>query len=138
MRSWIGQAERPHEPARYPALPSMTDAGHRNLVAIRLVHTIVWAIFAGCIVAMPVMSWLGNHHAAAWLAAIVAGEVIVLFFNRMRCPLTAVAARYTDDRRDNFDIYLPLWLARYNKHVFGTLYAAGLLFALVRWLRAAG
>jgi hypothetical protein len=30
----------------------------------------------------------------------------------MRCPLTGIAARYTDDRRDNFDIYLPPWLAR--------------------------
>ncbi len=38
-------------------------------------------------------------------------EVAVLAFNGMRCPLTDLAARYTDDRRDNFDIYLPLWLA---------------------------
>jgi hypothetical protein len=47
--------------------------------------------------------------------------------------LTDVAARYTDARQDNFDIYLPLWLARHNKSIFGTLYAAGLLFALARW-----
>jgi hypothetical protein len=32
-----------------------------------------------------------------------------------------VAARYTDDRRDNFDIYRPLWLARPHKPVFGWL-----------------
>jgi hypothetical protein len=51
----------------------------------------------------------------------------------MRCPLTGVAARYTDDRRDNFDIYLPLWLARYNKLIFGSLFAAGLLFTLACW-----
>ena len=49
----------------------------------------------------------------------------------MRCPLTDVAARYTSDRRDNFDIYLPLWLARYNKHVFGTLYVAGIVYTLM-------
>jgi hypothetical protein len=52
----------------------------------------------------------------------------------MRCPLTGVAARFTDDRRDNFDIYLPLWLARYNKPIFGWLFAAGLAFTLARWL----
>jgi hypothetical protein len=51
----------------------------------------------------------------------------------MRCPLTDVAARYTDERADNFDIYLPLWLARYNKQIFGPLFAAGLLFTLARW-----
>ena len=71
---------------------------------------------------------------ALWLAAIVAGEVIVLVFNRMRCPLTGVAARYTEDRRDNFDIYLPEWLARHNKLIFGALYVGGLVFALVRWV----
>ncbi|MBB1092471.1 hypothetical protein HUU61_14375 [Rhodopseudomonas palustris] len=42
----------------------------------------------------------------------------------MRCPLTAVAARYTDERADNFDIYLPIWLARHNRLIFGTLFAA--------------
>jgi hypothetical protein len=54
----------------------------------------------------------------------------VLLFNRMRCPLTGVAARYTDDRRDNFDIYLPEWLARHNKTIFGTLYVAGVLLTV--------
>ncbi len=96
-------------------------------------HTFVWAIFAGCILAIPVASWLGDHHAAAWLAAIVAGEVAVLVLNQMRCPLTGLAARYTDDRRDNFDIYLPAWLARHNKRIFGALYVAGAIFALARW-----
>jgi hypothetical protein len=58
----------------------------------------------------------------------VAVEVLVLAFNRWRCPLTDVAARHTSDRRDNFDIYLPEWLARHNKVIFGTLYVAGLAF----------
>lgn len=66
---------------------------------------------------------------------IVAWEVAVLGFNGWRCPLTSMAARYTEVRRDNFDIYLPLWMARYNKLIFGTLYVAGLAFALVRWVR---
>ena len=56
--------------------------------------------------------------------------------NRWRCPLTAVAARYTEDRRDNFDIYLPQWLARHNKVIFGALYCAGVVFAVARWVRA--
>jgi hypothetical protein len=60
--------------------------------------------------------------------------VVVLAFNQMRCPLTSVAARYTDDRLDNFDIFLPEWLARHNKVIFGTLYLAGVLFSIVRWV----
>lgn len=101
-----------------------------------MAHTIVWAVFAGCIIAIPVASLQGEHRAAAWLCAVVAGEVAVLGLNQWRCPLTAIAARYTDDRRDNFDIYLPQWLARHNKLIFGTLYIAGAAFALVRWFSA--
>ena len=62
----------------------------------------------------------------------------MLAFNKGRCPLTSLAARYTADRRDNFDIYLPQWLARYNKLIFGTLYVAGVAFALARWAHAPG
>ena len=113
---------------------------HRSDHALRLVkvaHTVVWAFFAACIFAIPLASWLGESAVAAWLAAIVLVEVLVLVFNRMHCPLTAVAARHTLDRRANFDIYLPEWLARYNKVIFGTLYVAGVAFALARWWRAA-
>lgn len=108
------------------------------LVAIKLVHTFAWALFAGCILAIPVASWLDQHGTAALLATIVAVEVLVLVLNKMTCPLTAVAARYTEDRRDNFDIYLPEWLARHNKLVFGSLYVAGLVLLLFRWAMARG
>jgi hypothetical protein len=70
---------------------------------------------------------------AAALIAVVAVEVAILAVNRFRCPLTGVAARYTADRRDNFDIYLPLCMARYNKHIFGSLYVAGIVYTLLRW-----
>ena len=108
------------------------------LRVVKIVHTVVWAFFAGCICAIPVFAWWGRFPPAAVLAAIVSVEVAVLAFNSLRCPLTDVAARYTPDRADNFDIYLPLWLARHNKHVFGTLYAAGMIYALVRWFSATG
>jgi hypothetical protein len=109
-------------------------AERRALKFVKVTHTLVWGFFAACIVAIPIVSLLGEHSAAGWLAAVVLIEVVVLAFNDMRCPLTAVAARYTADRRPNFDIYLPEWLAEYNKAVFGTLYVAGAAFALGRWL----
>ena len=112
------------------------DRAARALVVVKVAHTLVWALFAGCIVAIPVVSLQGRHAAAAVLAAIVAGEVIVLVANGFRCPLTAVAARYTDDRRANFDIYLPEWLARHNQAIFGTLYFAGCALALAHWVLA--
>lgn len=110
-----------------------TRAG-RRLVAVKVAHTVIWAIFAACIIAIPVASVLGDHRLALILTLIVGLEVIVLVLNRMRCPLTDVAARYTPERRDNFDIYLPLWLARHNKSIFGTLYGLGIAVALMNWL----
>lgn len=104
------------------------------LRAIKALHTVVWAFFAGAILAIPVATWRGEFTLAAGLIALVSIEVALLAFNGMRCPLTAVAARYTLDRRANFDIYLPRWLAEYNKQVFGTLFVASLLFALFRWI----
>jgi hypothetical protein len=102
---------------------------------VKVVHTVVWAVFAGAIVAIPILAWVGESSAATALIALVLVECAVLAVNRMRCPLTGIAARYTDDRRDNFDIYLPLWLARYNKLIFGILFAAGLVFTVVlRWM----
>lgn len=104
-----------------------------SLRAIKTVHTIVWAFFAGCILAIPVATWRGQLGVALVLIAVVCVEVVVLLANRWRCPLTDVAARYTEQRAANFDIYLPLWLARYNKEIFGSLFGAGILYTLARW-----
>jgi len=106
------------------------------LLAIKLLHTAIWLVFVGCIVAIPILGYANSFRAVTWLVGIVMLEVLVLVFNRRRCPLTAVAARYTEDRRDNFDIFLPLWLARHNKSVFGILFVLGSLFTVARWFAA--
>jgi hypothetical protein len=108
-------------------------SGTGALRIVKVAHTVVWALFAGCIVALPIVVWRNNFDLAVLLIVIVTLEVLVLAVNRLRCPLTGIAARYTEDRRDNFDIYLPLWLARYNKQIFGTLFAAGIVYTLLRW-----
>jgi hypothetical protein len=111
-------------------------ASERNpvLVGIKLLHTAIWLFFAGCIVAIPVAGARRLFLWAAALSGLVLVECAVLAVNRGRCPLTDLAARYTEERKDNFDIYLPLWLARRNKTIFGTLFAVGELFVLGRWL----
>lgn len=109
-----------------------------SLRAVKVIHTIAWALFAGCILVLPVAAWQGEFGVALVLIAVVLLEIGILLVNGMRCPLTAVAARFTDDRRDNFDIYLPLWLARHNKVVFGWLFAGGVAYTLARWIGATG
>jgi hypothetical protein len=103
------------------------------LVAVKIVHTVVWAFFVLCIAAIPVLASRGEYVAATWFVGIVFVEVLVIVLNRWRCPLTPVAARYTEDRRANFDIFLPEWLARHNKLIFGGLYLAGIVILILGW-----
>jgi hypothetical protein len=109
------------------------DADARALLAVKMVHTIVWAFFVACIVAIPVLTWRGELVGATVFAGIVLVEVLVLAVNHWSCPLTPVAARFTEDRRANFDIFLPEWLARHNKVVFGGLYLAGVAWLIFAW-----
>jgi hypothetical protein len=110
------------------------EASERHaLLLIRTLHTFVWAVFASSILAIPVFTLERRIHIAFWLSLLVWGEIVILAVNRLRCPLTGVAARYTKDRRDNFDIFLPLWLAKHNKLVFGSLFAISQLLLLWRW-----
>jgi hypothetical protein len=104
------------------------------LNAIKMVHTIAWAVFVSCILAIWLFAWQAEFYYATLSIGIVCVEALVLILNRWRCPLTSVAARYTGDRRANFDIYLPEWLARHTKQIFGTLYVAGIIFTLARWV----
>lgn len=104
-----------------------------QLRTVKLLHTGIWAFFAGAIIALPFFAWQERLGAVAVITVLVTLEGLVLAFNAGRCPLTVIAARYTDDRRANFDIYLPEWLARYNKQIFALLFVAGLLLAAYRW-----
>ena len=104
-----------------------------HLVQIKVLHTAVWFFFAACIISIPILGARGRYVWASLLVGLVVVECGVLAANRGRCPLTDMAARHTEERSANFDIYLPLWLARYNKTIFGALFVAGGLFVLARW-----
>jgi len=115
--------------------PARTRAA---LLLIKGVHTIVWVFFVACIAAIYLFASRGRFAWALAAAGIVLVEVGVLVANRLRCPLTPIAARHTEDRRPNFDIFLPEWVAEHNKEIFGSLYVGGILYLLVLWLRSPG
>jgi hypothetical protein len=106
------------------------------LAAIKTLHTVVWVFFVACIVAVPAAAAARKFQLSAFFAGFVLLECLVLAVNRCRCPLTDVAARYAPEGTPNFDIYLPAWVARYNKQIFGAIFALGVFFALVEWLMA--
>lgn len=105
------------------------------LLAIKLLHTAVWAALAGATVGIPIFAVLGRSDWVFALTLLILMECGVLLLNRWRCPLTSIAACLTSDRTDNFDIYLPRWLAHWNKAIFGSLFVAGELIAVWCQLR---
>ncbi|KPK10476.1 MAG: hypothetical protein AMJ68_09150 [Acidithiobacillales bacterium SG8_45] len=107
-----------------------------SLRIVRITHTVIWAILASTVLAIPVFGHLDEFLIAALLFGVVIIEGLVLLLNGWRCPLTDVAARYTGEESDNFDIYLPAWLARHNKSIFSVLFVFGSAYSIYRWLLA--
>ena len=107
------------------------------MLGIKAAHTLVWAFFVACIPAIWIFALRSNLVIATLAAAIVFIEVVVLAFNKWQCPLSPIAARYTQDRRVNFDIYLPQWLAGRTMSIFGTLYIAGIALVCAQFVLSA-
>jgi hypothetical protein len=117
---------------------SKTETDPRTaLIAVKVVHTVVWVFFVACILAVPITAGLHRFKLSVVFAGLVLMECLVLAVNRCRCPLTDVAVRYAPEDSPNFDIYLPRTVAKYNKQIFGTIFVLGGLFALAEWLLAA-
>ncbi len=106
------------------------------LTAIKVLHTVVWAFLAAAIIALPFLALQGAFQWAAIFSVVILVECGVLLANGWRCPMTDMAAKYTADRSPNFDIYMPKWLARHNKTIFGTLFLVNEAIVLVEWLRS--
>ena len=95
-------------------------------------HTIVWAVMVAAIFYIIYSGWTDEISTLTYLAmALIGLEVVVLVANKWVCPMTPMVRKYTDNPKNNFDIYLPEWLAKYNKEIFGTLLVVGL--AMVVW-----
>jgi hypothetical protein len=114
-------------------MPIATSTSARILFRIRLLHTAVWVVLASAVVTIPVATLFGSLRVALCASGLVLIELAVLLSHRMQCALTGVAARYTDDRADNFDIFLPMWLARANIALFGAIFVVSEVALLARW-----
>jgi hypothetical protein len=66
-----------------------------------------------------------------WLCiGIIILEGVVLLSFKGICPLTVIARKYSASTKANFDIYLPIWLARYNKVIYTAIFIA-IIFILI-------
>lgn len=104
-----------------------------KLFAIKLIHTFIWVIFVAVIFYVVYSGVTDRLTTYTWIGiGLVIGEGLVLLLFKMSCPLTVMARNYSNSQKDNFDIFLPNWLARYNKLIFTTIFMLGLILVLYR------
>ncbi len=105
----------------------------QKLLAIKLLHSLIWLFFVAVIFYILFSGISNNINSYTWIAiGLVIAEGIVLIIFKKSCPLTIIARKYSNSKKDNFDIFLPNWLARHNKIIFTTIYAIAVIVVLIR------
>ena len=104
----------------------------KQLVRIKIIHTIIWLFFNVVLFYMAYAVIVNQIDKWVWIGIglIVLEGIVLLIFKKM-CPLTIMARKYSDSAKDNFDIYLPNWLAKYNKLIYTSFFiliVAGVLY----------
>lgn len=103
------------------------------LTLIKILHTLIWLFFNIVIFYMLYAVIVNKLDAWLWIGyGLIALEVLVLWWFKGFCPLTVVARRYAAPDRDNFDIYLPNWLARHNKRIYTAIMGVIVVMTVVR------
>jgi hypothetical protein len=110
---------------------------HTKLIIIKGIHSLVW-VFFNLVIAYLYYAAMTNRW-DKWVSmgiGIILLEGLVLLIFKRTCPITAIARKYSDSTKDNFDIFLPNWLAKYNKLIYITLFVIVLIILLFRlWIR---
>ena len=112
----------------------MTDK--QKLRWIKIIHTLIWIFFNVVIFYMLFAAITNRLDIWLWLGfALILLEGLTLAAFRLYCPLTVMARRYSDSTRHNFDIYLPEWLAKYNKQIYTSIVVITALIVVYRlWI----
>ena len=107
-----------------------------KLRRIKIIHTLIWIFFNVVIFYMLFAAITNRLDIWLWLGfALILLEGLTLAVFRLYCPLTVMARRYSDSTRHNFDIYLPEWLAKYNKQIYTSIVVITALIVVYRlWI----
>lgn len=106
-----------------------------KLIAIKIIHSIIWLFFNVVLFYMAYAVIVNKIDKYVWIGiALIIGEGLVLLVFKKMCPLTIMARKFSDSNKDNFDIYLPNWLAKYNKLIYTSFFiiiVCGIIYKLL-------
>ncbi|MBC6990554.1 hypothetical protein [Hymenobacter sp. BT491] len=107
-----------------------------TLGIIKAVHTLIWLFFNAVIFYLLYAAVSGRIGVWVWLGyGLIALEGLTLLAFNFFCPLTLMARRYSDSAADNFDIYLPNWLAKNTKRIYTSLVLISALLTVYQLLK---
>jgi len=93
-----------------------------KLTIIKTIHTFIWIFFNVVIFYMLYAVLTNKFDKWLWIGyGLFVLEGITLLVFKFFCPLTIMARKYSDSQKDNFDIYLPNWLAKYTKLIYTSI-----------------
>lgn len=99
-----------------------------KLHLIKLLHTLIWLFFNVVIFYLLYAVITNKIDIWVWICiGLVLLEGFVLLIFKAMCPVTLIARRYSESDKHNFDIYLPEWLAKYNKAIYTSLFVMALV-----------
>jgi hypothetical protein len=110
--------------------------GELKLLIIKIIHTLIWIFFNVVIFYMlyaVIVNKLDNWLWIGYGLCILEGIILLIF--RLSCPLTVMARKYSDSSKNNFDIYLPDWLAKYTKLIYTSILVIILGITIYRLLK---
>ena len=106
---------------------------HAKLILIKTVHTAIWLFFNIIIFYLLYAVIMNQIDIRVWICiGLIAVEGLILVLFKRTCPVTIIARKYSSSTRDNFDIYLPNWLAKYNKTIYTSIVGIALIILAVR------
>ena len=104
-----------------------------KLILVKLLHTVIWIFFNVVIFYLLYAVIVNKIDKWVWIClGLIFCEVLTLVVFKKMCPVTLVARRYSDSQKANFDIYLPEWLAKYNKEIYTVIVIICLILLIWR------
>jgi hypothetical protein len=104
-----------------------------KLVLVKSLHTLIWFFFNVVIFYLLYAVITDQINYLVWICVgflILEGITLMVF--KSICPVTIWARRYSDSEKYNFDIYLPNWLARYNKAIYTPIVLVAFVILIYR------
>ncbi len=106
----------------------------RIVLASRIVHGLISALFLGCIAALYVAGWRGRADAVTLAALAALGlECVFVLACGCNCPLGPLLRRLGDEK-PFFELFLPPRVAKAAVPALGTVAVAGAVLLAARTL----